>query len=78
MNHLKKTLEQYLKDTNKEMAAAKDYVTLKLIHDMALGVLLYCYNAGIITEAQRHQQVDALNTRYGRLWQAHLDKDEKK
>jgi hypothetical protein len=74
MNYFKQVLETYLTDIDNEMAAASDYETLKMIHDMGLGVLLYCYNAGIITADEQISRVQNLNDRYGSLWQKHLEK----
>ncbi|MEO1815351.1 MAG: hypothetical protein ABGU93_07180 [Acetobacterium sp.] len=72
MNNLKTALQKYLEDTYKEMTIAKDYESLKMVHDMALGVLLYCFNAGILADLERNKLVDELNTKYGSLWLALL------
>lgn len=72
MNYLNQVLKTYLIDIEKEMTAARDYDTLKMIHDMGLGALLYCYNAGIISEQERLREAKHLNDRYGNLWQKHI------
>lgn len=68
MENSKTVLEQYLSDTYKEMDIAKDAESLKMIRDMALGALLFCFRAEIITDQDRNLLVDKINLEYGIKW----------
>lgn len=61
-------LDKYLSDTYKEMDVAKDTESLKMIRDMALGALLFCFRAEIITDNDRNLLVDKINLEYGIKW----------
>ncbi|URN85897.1 hypothetical protein [Acetobacterium wieringae] len=68
MENSKTVLEQYLSNTYKEMDIAKDAESLKMIRDMALGALLFCFRAEIITDQDRNLLVDKINLEYGIKW----------
>ncbi|OXS24875.1 MAG: hypothetical protein BI182_16900 [Acetobacterium sp. MES1] len=68
MENFNAALDQYLSDTYSEMDVAKDAESLKMIRDMALGALLFCFRAEIITDQDRNLLVDKINLEYGIKW----------
>ncbi|MBC3889524.1 hypothetical protein GH810_14515 [Acetobacterium paludosum] len=69
MNDLETTLDKYMDDTYKEMEAITDNESLKMLRDMALGAILYCFKAGIIAESDKCTLIDKINLEYGIKWQ---------
>ena len=63
-----KFLEQYLEDTFKKINAADEAGNLKMVRDMALGVVCFCHRAEIINEQNRDKYLDDLGKVYGEKW----------
>lgn len=74
MENLKTVLDQYLSDTYSEINVATDHESLKMIRDMALGVLLFCFKSGIIIDIEQNKLVDKINLEYGIKWHDLLKK----
>lgn len=68
MNITSTFLEQYLHDTSKKIKDANEAGNLKMIRDMALGVICFCHRAEVINEQDRDKYLDDLGTVYGEKW----------
>jgi len=64
----KGTIEHYLEDTHIEIENANETEKLKMVRDMALGVIHFCYRSKVAKEIDRDKYLDTLEKAYSQKW----------